>query len=394
MPEQLVQLAIGLGWFVGGIVLCVLYYLFFPDQAQKAIGGVAGLVGRGWRRADKTAVALKVQGEINQARASLLKAAPAGVMDRRLKIKWTDAENAEAALQNGEVIVFMQPSRNHAENVANAVMAYLPKAVIPRARPYIDSATMQAADLTLAKAVLTHHDDAEGTLDVFYARHLDPARAESELLKLKLSHMDQIDLHGWLSRILLAEYRRLGDQLHPGEPDAVCVDEAEQLADWLWSLADRAPGEFGSLRFEGRYLRVAVIFVANRHVLAADGVEPYRKRAKRHIYQHKFDSVYLLARDANIAAVEEIADDLQNDGLIDCSERFTYELRPDFKARVLNRERAICVCLRRRNAGGQAHVVEDADSDENALPDEVFTPDPAAQGGDEAESAAREPAVS
>jgi hypothetical protein len=371
MDSRLVDVVLGLPWLLAGAALVVLYIAFFPDQASKVFGMLLGLIGRLLNRADRAAVALRVQGDVNSARADLLRNAP-DIVDRKLKIKWTDAVEAEAALTQGEVIVFMKPSRDHSANVATALMAYLPKAVISRARRYVGRETMQAADLTLAKAVILGGDNTEHAIDTFYERYFDPAREGSEALRQRLVHMDRIDMHGWLSRILLNEYRRLGDALHPGDPDEECLREAEEFADWLAELANLAPGELGSLRFAGRYISVAVVFVALRQVLEERGVEPYRKRAKRHIYTHRHNSVYLLARDRNIEAVDELIASLEGDAIITCSDRYTYALRSDFKARVLNRDRAVCACLRRKQ--GAAELVEDADSAETAIPDEVFTP--------------------
>ena len=173
--------------------------------------------------------------------------------------------------------------------------------------------------------------------------------------------MDQIDLHGWLSRILLDEYRRLGDRLHPGDVDEECPKETEKFAEWLADLASRPVGVEGSLKFNGLNFRVAIIFVAQRHVFLDHGIEPYRKRTKRHLYTDKYDSVYLMARDANIPAVEELVASLGDDAMIASKKTYVYRLRSDFKARVLHRERAICVCLRRRQEGGEPEEVSEED---------------------------------
>ena len=104
----------------------------------------------------------------------------------------------------------MRKSRHREENVANAVMAYLPRAVLPRARRYIDTDTMQAVDLTLARSILQVSDMPTGAMDVFFERHLDPALSEKATLQGHLEEVDAIDLQGWLTRLMLAEYRAMG----------------------------------------------------------------------------------------------------------------------------------------------------------------------------------------
>ncbi len=120
---------------------------------------------------------------------------------------------------------------------------------------------------------------------MFYEQHLDPACEADTVLHQKVVEMDEIDLHGWILRVLLPEYRRLGNQLHPADPDKRCIADAEAFARWLHRLAARKPGdETLPLSYDGVYLRVAVIWVAVPQKLATQGSEPYRKRAKSLIY--------------------------------------------------------------------------------------------------------------
>lgn len=174
-----------------------------------------------------------------------------------------------------------------------------------------------------------------------------------------------IDLHGWLSRILLVEFRRLGEQLHPSDPEASVLQEAEEFTEWLYRLAEKKAGELGSLTFRGRYFSVAIVFVADRIVLLERGIDPYRRRAKHHLYRDKFNSVYLLARDPNIRAVDELVSLLDGDAIIASKTRHAFRLRPDFEARKrLRRTQGICICLRRRQADAlddQEVAEDDAD---------------------------------
>jgi hypothetical protein len=205
---------------------------------------------------------------------------------------------------------------------------------------------MEAVDLTIAKNVLGQSANAQGVLDVFYEQHLDPACEADTALQQKVVEMDEIDLHGWVLRVLLPEYRRLGNQLHPADPDRRCVADAEAFARWLHRLAARKRGdETLPLSYDGTYLRVAVIWVAVPKKLEVHGSDPYRKRAKSLIYSGRYDAVYLMARDRNIWAVREIVEKLRVDGRIDSSSCNEFQLRSDFAKRRLNRDRTIVACL-------------------------------------------------
>lgn len=258
------------------------------------------------------------------------------------------------------------------------MMAFLPKTLVPVARRYIDPDRMRAADLIVAKDLLDRRS-RPGTLSVFIRDHLDPARAERADLQEKIDELDEIDLQGWLLRILLQEYLRLGEALHPGEPDDETIRDAEEFARWLNRLAVRAPGEDAlSLTFSGRYFRVAVIFVGIKGKLEEEGIKPYRKRAKRFLYREQYDAIYLMARDDNIPAVEELAANLETDGRVQSVETYPYALRSDFRARYgLNRERAVIARIGRRRVADPTPPDVELELDElEEIPVESYEPPP------------------
>ena len=353
------------------VLLCA-YVLLMPEKVEKISGWLWSGVSAVFRRGDRRAVALRVQGHVNSCTRHLLKHMPEGTVEGKLKLRWSTSEEAQSLLRDGEVVVFMQRSRHHEENVAHALMVYLPKAILPRARRYLDGTTMEAVDLTLAKIVLGRSAAERGVLDVLYEQHLDPAcEADAELSK-KVVEMDEIDLHGWLLRVLLPEYRRLGNQLHPSEPDARSRADADSFARWLHDLAARKPGDVKKpLSYEGSHLRVAIVFVAHWEKLEKQGVEPYRKRAKSLIYSGKYEAVYLMARDRNMWAVKEIVAKLQNDGRVDATSVFEFRLRPDFAKRRLNRVHAIVACI---TPHGSIPVDQPLDEDLGELDVERFSP--------------------
>lgn len=369
MPSSVERSAVDMSTLVlpltlsGILVFLIAWVLLSPHKAEQVAGWLwSGLswVGRG---AQRRALAFNVQGDINAARHEALKNAPDNIIEGAAKVKFRSVVEAKTILGQGEVVVFMRQREHHAENVAQALMAYLPKAVLPRARRYLDDETMRAADLTLAKAVLTEDARLPGALQCFYDEHLDPAAQASEVLNRKLAELDEIDLHGWLTRVLLAEYRALGEQLFPGSRHPSVLRETERFEQWLHRLAeDREPGEEHSLRFEGKLLRVAVIFVAIPQTLEKKGVAPYRSRAKDLIYRQGFDAVYLMARDHNIPALKKIVASLRSDARVAEANLFEYALRADFAARRLPRERAALACIRRRRSPGEMPVSSRPDS--------------------------------
>ncbi len=124
-------------------VALIAYVLLMPEKAQMISGWLWTLIAGVFRRGDRKAVALRVQGHVNASTRQILKEVPEGIIEGKLKIRWSDAEQAQSILRGGEVVVFMRRSKHHEENVAHALMVYLPKAVLPRARRYLDKVTME-----------------------------------------------------------------------------------------------------------------------------------------------------------------------------------------------------------------------------------------------------------
>src|SRR5271166_5697550 len=99
-----------------------------PEKAQMIAGWAWSGIARIFRRADRTAVALRVQGHINGSTKHVFESLPEGLVEGKLKLRWSNAEEATGLIRNGDVVVFMQRSDRHEENVAHALMVYLPKA--------------------------------------------------------------------------------------------------------------------------------------------------------------------------------------------------------------------------------------------------------------------------
>jgi hypothetical protein len=363
-------------WRLGpfGIAACIVVYVYLNPEKAEIWGSWAWrLIGLVFRSADNKAVAYRVQGEVNSATAKLFGSAPVGMVEGKLKIHWTTAEDMPTVVRNGEVVVFMQRSDQREQNVAKATMLYVPKAIVPRARPYVNPTIMEAVDLVVAKSILAEDDENIGVLDTFFRDYLDVAMAESNSLRERLDEIDEIDLQGWLTRVLLREYLYLGRDLYPALAQDSWLRETEAFARWLHKLATKKPGDYGSLDYRGPLLSVGIIFVAERQRLAIHGLDIYRKRVKRLLYLEKLNVVYLMGRDDNISTVRHLLDSLRSDAMIASIDEHEYGLRRDFKARKsMNKERAIVVALRRRQKGGFPVDILPADDDTALLPADTY----------------------
>ena len=95
---------------------------------------------------------------------------------------------------------------------------------------------------------------------------MDRACRDPEIEK-RVRQLDDIDVHGWLGRVLLAEFYHLGLLLQPAEPREAWKAEARTFADWLHGLSERQTGDKTvRLTFKGQLIYVSMVFVATQVV--------------------------------------------------------------------------------------------------------------------------------
>lgn len=109
----MLTLLLGGGGFFVILLVIAIWAASNPSKAEQVAGWFSALVAKVYRRADRTAVAFKVQGDINSAREELLDSVPDGLIDKPVKIKWAGATEAETLLREGEVIVCMERADHH-----------------------------------------------------------------------------------------------------------------------------------------------------------------------------------------------------------------------------------------------------------------------------------------
>jgi hypothetical protein len=338
------------------ILLAAVWVVLHVDEVSKIVGYAASGVAVIWHAADRTAVKYRVEGDVNSSVDALAKNSPDGVFEGKLKIKWVNAKDATALIKDdGEVLVCLRRSAHHEENVANALMMYMPKAVAPRARRYIARGTMRAVDLVLAKSLLVESTLGAGYLQVFYDQHLEPALEGDEILKRKVERTDAVEINGWLTRIFLHELKAFGDRIYPSEGHARYALEADRFHSWLYALASRPAGARRPLAFKGELLRVGMIMVAKRMKLEREGLAPYLRWFDIYMNEMKVDTIYVVGSDDTIESVKEVIAAIADDPRVDATTEYEYSHRRQFRARIAPRQRAICAVVQRK-AEAPLHV--------------------------------------
>ncbi len=264
------------------------------EGAERSSGRLLSWVSWANSALDRAAVANEVQGAINGARKEIAANAP-DVFPHPAKVKFIRNQSEVVDLQDGVVVVAMKQSRNHAENVARATVAYVSEAAIRPARPYVDPRALRSIDFSLAKRVLSLAD--AHALDYLIQIIWPAAVAQDPELGDLCHKIEVIEHEGLLARVLLAEFTELGRRLYGQFPPPGVQESTLHLVDLLYRLATKRRGEeIGSdLNFRHGHIRLGVVLVGEREKVETLGVTPYM-RVVMDQARSGCDTVYLLAR--------------------------------------------------------------------------------------------------
>jgi len=269
-------------------------------------------------------IAYNIEATVNRVGDILDRDAP-DVLPYPIKITWANSPEAlEASLRNGEIVVTMQYSANRERNLVVSTMAYLAKALLPRARAYLDRSLVKATDFTVAKQIL-QASSLDLAIPYFFEQYLDPATREAPGLTDDLTRLDRIQAAGLFTRVLLREIRHFGDKVYPATPSPVNWAETRDFVEFLGEIADRERGVDlpGGLMFPGQRIRTSFMLVARARTRLL-GTRPYVRRIIVDL-DRGVERMYVFARgEENIALAEDILEEAQAAHMLSLLSRARY----------------------------------------------------------------------
>lgn len=250
-------------------------------------------------------VAANVQAAVNTVGEAFDREA-GDVLPHAMKIEWTKtAQDAEAFLRNGEIIVTMDYSPNLDRNLVVSTLAYLEKGLLLQARPYIDKILMRATDFTVAKSIFMSAKRSSA-MSLFFKEYLEPEIEKEPRLRDDCTLLDRLQKAGFFSRIFLRQLHHTGEKVFPATPDEVTWQESRDFVHFLEEIATRERGEKTGLTFARSRIRVNVMLVA-RGETKLWGTEAYTRRVKISL-DRGIEYMYICARRAdNISLAEQVA---------------------------------------------------------------------------------------
>ena len=123
------------------------------------------------RSARKGAISNSIRGRVLKS-SKAFRSMGQSIMVSDLKIDWVKEETPETFIKNNQVIIRMSQNPNPHKNYVTAVNAYVGKALLPRAKRYIDPQIMDMSRLSVSRLLILNGD--ADALDYFDEHILSP----------------------------------------------------------------------------------------------------------------------------------------------------------------------------------------------------------------------------
>lgn len=358
-----VLIALLIGMPIIGVIIGVVLITFYPGL-RTFVADILRLIGFISQAIRRKSIENEIEGSIN----SYVRNFNAELQNPLLfecTIKWVKPDDQTSYVtEEGKAIVKVSFSENHHRSFYNAVHSLVSTGLLYRTKPFIKDSLARAIDFFITRAVLIRR--RKHVLPIFNDEF---AKLDTES-KDKYYTIQEIDSKGLFKRILLQEYYLYGEVLgESSTPHNSHIDEADNFLEWLYEIAVREKGQQTNLSYNGNYIKVGIILVADEDTFNTWGLAPYIKRAQ--IYaSNDYNSLYLLARGRKRGSiVRNISNELEAHGNF---ERLTQ--RPEFylpiRTESHDEEDTLITCIALRP--NLSNIVQSAWEKLETLKDEVF----------------------
>lgn len=272
------------------------------ERSERLAGWLAKLISWTGKKAEKTATAMSIQGKVNSFVYSI-NTEVEELLPYGLKIKWVSPEiNEQSFIKKNKVIILLSHHKNQDKNLSKATVLYINKALIPEARPHLNTKLCKAIDLMMTKKALYSFIEARSSFNYFITRILRPKIEEDQCIKEFCTVIDTLDERSLFTRVLLRELKELGYRRAGITETGDTVFETGEFTKFLTEIAKKEQGEDVPLTFSRKYIKVAIILVARPEV---NTPSRFIRMIKEKIKQ-SINVIYIFARGSNIDLAKEV----------------------------------------------------------------------------------------
>lgn len=286
--------------------ILILFLFKHYEKIQALYGGLLSLF-KVYKWCRKNSIRYTIEGNLNSF-AKKLNFDSAEFIIPRAKIEFVDENNIESFISKGQPIIRMNFSRNNNENLVNATINYIKVALLDRSKNYIDREISDSVDLNVTRRMLLENKNME-TISYFDAKYLIPEFDKVPNLRNYYEHVSEIDDAGFLTRLLLREYKDFGPVIYPAIPNDSHKLESKEFFGFVHTLSTRKKEEETPLLFNKTFIRLGIIFVAKTETYELFGIAAYQRRI-RILVNNGVYTFYLFGRGDKHA---EILNELRSD---------------------------------------------------------------------------------
>ncbi len=271
----------------------IIYLIFrYQDKLQIAWGFISSFMSF-WKWCRKSSIKNTLEGNLNSF-ARRINGEFNDLILPKAKIEFINEKNLESFINNNQPIIRVNFSRNNNENLANVALTYVKVALLDRARNYIQKDITSSIDLNIARRMLIEYKQSE-PVSYFDSRFLLPEFEKTPDVKNYYNRVQEIDDAGLLTRLLIREYKDLGDAIFPAVPSEEHQLESVEFFNFVHALSIRAKEEETPLSFNKKHIHLGIILVSKRTTYETYGLEAYLRRI-RLLTKYGITTFYLFAR--------------------------------------------------------------------------------------------------
>ncbi len=240
---------------------------------------------------EKRIISTEIDYRITKA-AKIINTESEGIIPYGVRIKWKNVDTIASYVKEDNIVIILRKEHNMDRNITDACCAFVPQALLPKAKNILYPNVRMAIDYYVTKKILLT-GRYTSAYNYFITNIIDPkCKSDSQMSNL-INIIAKIDERGFFTRIMLFEFKELGDTLYGTSEEVKYQRETMDFIDFLLDITRRQPGDDTTkLSFLGKKIKIGIIFVAKKRTLQSSGIDAYIHRMNIY-HESRIDRIFL-----------------------------------------------------------------------------------------------------
>ena len=290
--SDLIWLKVASPWILF-VLACtfIIFLILNPEKAKTIKAWVLSIVAvAGYFR--KNYIGTKIESQIANGCKGLNNQIGQDFLNSNIEIKWVTKIDRDSFIKDDKIIIKLSYKDNPNSNFVNAVVTYLNKGFLSKARNYVAPSIIKSSELLIAKKLI--NNQCAPALSCFMEEVYDPLTKEKPELHQVIQDLNLLDNKGFFMQILLPELQYFGAQVYSTHfPTQLFHEETEKLLKFLLNVANKEQGVDISPEYQTHYFNFSIMLMAKKEKINIQGLRPYIEYVK--IASLSFRKIYIIA---------------------------------------------------------------------------------------------------